>query len=153
MMPQLLERVGPSAHGSITALYTVLVEGDDHNEPITDTARSILDGHVVLDRRLANSGHFPAIDVLQSVSRVSSAVTSPEQQRLVREARRLIDARREVKELVEIGAYVHGTNPVADRALTLWPRLSGFLQQDVHDVVDPAASWAQLAAVLTEDAA
>ena len=74
-MPQLLERAGASDRGSITGLYTVLVEGDDHNEPMADTARSILDGHIVLDRRLANSGHFPAVDVLQSLSRVAGAIT------------------------------------------------------------------------------
>ena len=101
MMPRLLERAGASDVGSITGLYTVLVDGDDHNEPIADTARSILDGHIVLDRKLANAGHFPSIDVLQSVSRVANAVTTPEQKSLSRYARRLLDARRDVKELVE----------------------------------------------------
>src|SRR6185312_13156281 len=110
MLPQLLERAGASAVGSITGLYTVLVEGDDHNEPIADTARSILDGHIMLDRKLANAGHFPAIDVLSSVSRVVGAITTDEQRTAAREVRKLIDARRDVKELVEIGAYVAGTN-------------------------------------------
>jgi len=141
MMPRLLERAGASAVGSITGLYTVLVDGDDHNEPIADTARSILDGHIVLDRKLANAGHFPSIDVLHSVSRVANAVTSREQQALARYARRLLDARRDVKELVEIGAYVHGTNPSADRALALWPALEAFLQQDLHDLSPADQSW------------
>jgi len=148
MMPRLLERAGASDVGSITGLYTVLVDGDDHNEPIADTARSILDGHIVLDRKLANAGHFPSIDVLQSVSRVANAVTTPEQKSLSRYARRLLDARRDVKELVEIGAYVHGTNPNADRALGLWPSLEAFLQQDIHDLCPADEAWAALAALI-----
>ncbi len=111
MLPQLLERAGSSSLGSITGLYTVLVEGDDHNEPIADTARSILDGHIVLDRRLAASGHFPSIEVLSSVSRVANAILTDDQRSLVRETRQLLDARAEVRELVQIGAYVRGTNP------------------------------------------
>jgi flagellum-specific ATP synthase len=148
MLPQLLERAGAGAQGSITGMYTVLVEGDDHNEPIADTARSILDGHIVLDRRLANAGHFPAVDVLSSISRVSNAITTPEQRAVSREARRLLDARREVKELVEIGAYVSGTNAAADRALAVWPQLEAFLQQDLHTLVGADESWQQLAEVI-----
>lgn len=151
MLPQLLERAGTSEVGSITGLYTVLVEGDDHNEPIADTARSILDGHITLDRKLANAGHFPAIDVLTSISRVSGAVTTEEQRVVMRTARRLLDARRDVKELVEIGAYVHGTNPDADRALQLWPGLEAFLQQDLRDLWSADDSWAALAAALHLD--
>jgi flagellum-specific ATP synthase len=149
MLPQLLERAGAGAVGSITGLYTVLVEGDDHNEPIADTARSILDGHIFLDRRLANAGHFPAIDVLQSVSRVAGAITTPDQRALMREARRLIAARQDVKELVEIGAYARGTNVDADRALVLWPAIERFLQQGLHDLVPAEAAWAALGQVLT----
>jgi flagellum-specific ATP synthase len=150
LLPQLLERAGASSVGSITGLYTVLVEGDDHNEPVADTARSILDGHIVLDRRLANAGHFPAIDVLQSVSRVSGAVTASAQQQLAREMRRLLNAHREVKELVEIGAYAAGSNPEADRALRLWPQLSAFLQQDQLIQVPAGEAWAQLAGLLDD---
>jgi flagellum-specific ATP synthase len=148
MLPQLLERAGASERGSITGLYTVLVEGDDHNEPIADAARSILDGHIALDRKLANAGHFPAIDVLASVSRVAGAVTSDEQKHVMRTARRLLDARRDVKELVEIGAYVSGTNPDADLALALWPELEDFLQQDLHDLWAAEDSWSALAQAL-----
>jgi flagellum-specific ATP synthase len=148
MLPQLLERAGASATGSITGLYTVLVEGDDHNEPIADTARSILDGHIVLDRRLANAGHYPAVDPLQSLSRVAGAITSPQQRAQISQTRRLIAARQDVKDLVQIGAYVAGTNPVADQAITLWPALETFLQQDMHDLSPSARSWAELGAVL-----
>ncbi|SOD71335.1 flagellum-specific ATP synthase [Jatrophihabitans sp. GAS493] len=148
MLPQLLERAGGSDKGSITGLYTVLVEGDDHNEPIADTARSILDGHIVLDRKLATAGHFPSIDVLQSVSRVANAVTTPEQRELSQVTRQLLDARRDVKELVEIGAYVAGTNPRADVALTLWPQLEHFLRQGLHTEADATQSWQMLASIL-----
>jgi len=148
MLPQLLERAGASDRGSITGLYTVLVEGDDHNEPIADSARSILDGHISLDRKLANAGHFPSIDVLSSVSRVAGAVTTPPQKALMWTARRLIDARRDVKELVEIGAYVSGTNPDADVAIALWPQLEAFLQQDLHGLSPADESWAALESVL-----
>jgi flagellum-specific ATP synthase len=148
MMPRLLERAGGGETGSITGLYTVLVEGEDHNEPVADTARSILDGHIVLDRRLATAGHFPSIDVLESVSRVTGAINSPEQQRVAREARLLLAARREVKELVEIGAYVTGTNPRADRALALWPALEAFLQQGMDERSSATTAWDELGAAL-----
>src|SRR3546814_2690928 len=110
LMPQLLERAGTSPEGSITGLYTVLVEGDDMQDPIGDTARSILDGHIVLSRRLATSGHFPSIDVLESISRVTSAVTSPEQRGDATALRRMLAAHRDIRELVEIGAYVNGAD-------------------------------------------
>jgi flagellum-specific ATP synthase len=145
MMPRLLERTGGGRFGSITGIYTVLIEGDDHSEPIADTARSILDGHIVLDRGLATSGHYPSIDVLESVSRVSAAVTDREQQALARSARQLLAARRAVKELVEMGAYVAGTNPRADRAMALWPQIEGFLQQPMDQPSTAADAWHRLA--------
>jgi flagellum-specific ATP synthase len=148
MMPRLLERSGGGEHGSITGIYTVLVEGDDHSEPIADTARSILDGHIVLDRRLATAGHFPSIDVLESVSRVSTAVTNRAQQSVARTARRLLAARQDVKELVEIGAYVSGSNADADLALALWPQLQRFLQQDIEEGSEPEQAWSRLSAIL-----
>lgn len=151
MMPRLLERAGGGETGSITGLYTVLVEGEDHNEPVADTARSILDGHIVLDRRLATAGHFPSIDVLESVSRVTGAITTAEQRNVAREARRLLSARRDVKELVEIGAYVGGSNPQADRALRLWPALEAFLQQDMDSQTDTASAWQRLAEIVAVD--
>ncbi|GIM92328.1 FliI/YscN family ATPase [Paractinoplanes toevensis] len=149
MLASLLERAGPGARGSITGLYTVLVEGDDHNEPIADAARSILDGHVVLDRKLATAGHFPAVQALDSISRVANKITSREQRADATELRRLMAAHREVRELVEIGAYVPGTNPEADRANALWPRITAFLRQDMDERVNPAESWALLHALVT----
>ena len=132
----------------------MLVEGDDHNEPIADTARSILDGHIVLDRKLASSGHFPSIDVLASISRVADAVMTgrPARRSLARLAG-CIDARADVKELVQIGAYVRGTNPLADRALALWPALEDFLQQDMSEISPAEQSWRALAGGLRGGAA
>ena len=150
MLPRLLERAGPGTVGSITGLYTVLVEGDDHNEPIADAARSILDGHIVLDRRLATSGHYPSIDVLESVSRVSGAVTTAEQKAAATELRRLLAAYREIRELIEIGAYVAGTNPDADRARALLPRVNAFLRQDISDATTATQAWSGLAEVLRD---
>lgn len=150
MLPRLLERAGPGVNGSITGLYTVLVEGDDHNEPIADAARSILDGHIVLDRRLGMAGHFPTIDVLESVSRVATAVTSREQRSHATALRRLLAAHRDIRELVEIGAYVPGTNPDADLARALWPQITAFLRQDLDERCTAAAAWSALAALLDE---
>jgi flagellum-specific ATP synthase len=150
LLARLLERAGTGPTGSITGLYTVLVEGDDHNEPIADTARSILDGHVVLDRRLASAGHFPSIDVLESISRVSGAVTTPEQRKEATTLRRLMAAHREVRELVEIGAYVPGTNPDADAARARWPQILEFLRQDMDDQTSADNAWAALRRLLDE---
>jgi flagellum-specific ATP synthase len=144
MMPTLLEKAGTGATGSITGLYTVLVEGDDHNEPIADTARSILDGHVVLTRKLATTGHFPAIDVLESISRVATAVVPPQQMADAREVRRLMGALRDVRELIEIGAYQAGSDPLVDRARALAPLIDAFLQQPMGEITPPAESWSWL---------
>ncbi|MGY1815459.1 FliI/YscN family ATPase [Blastococcus sp. SYSU D00820] len=149
MMPKLLEKAGPGAVGSITGLYTVLVEGDDHNEPIADTARSILDGHVVLTRKLATTGHFPAIDVLESISRVAGAVVEPARMADAREARRLLGALRDVKELVEIGAYQVGSDPLVDRARMLSPALDAFLRQSLDDATSPEDAWSMLHRLVT----
>jgi flagellum-specific ATP synthase len=145
LLPQLLERAGTAERGSITGLYTVLVEGDDMNDPIADAARSILDGHIVLDRRLATSGHYPSIDVLESVSRAGSAVTDRHQRELATMLRRLLAARRDAKDLVEIGAYVAGSNPLVDRALAQGDAIDAFLRQDAHELSDARDSWAALA--------
>jgi flagellum-specific ATP synthase len=152
LLPRLLERAGPGAVGTITGLYTVLVEGDDHNEPIADSARSILDGHVVLTRKLATAGHFPSIDVLESVSRVANAVTSRPQRIAATELRRMLAAYRDIRELVEIGAYVPGTNPDADRARDLMPAINTFLRQDLEQPTTAEGAWSELALLLTAPA-
>ena len=144
LLPQLLERAGTSATGSITGLYTVLVEGDDMHDPIGDTARSILDGHVVLSRRLATSGHFPSIDVLESISRVVGAVTEPAQRADATRLRRILAAHRSVRELVEIGAYVAGADPDADVALDRMPQIDDFLRQSMDDSTPVAETWRRL---------
>jgi len=148
MLPRLLERSGPGADGSITALYTVLVEGDDLQDPIGDTVRGILDGHVVLSRTLATAGHFPSIDVLESVSRVERAVLTPEQHELTVTLRRLLAAWRDVRELVEVGAYAHGSDHLTDVAIRLRPAIDTFLRQAPNEVVPIADSWAALANLL-----
>jgi flagellum-specific ATP synthase len=144
LLPGLLERAGTSPVGSITGLYTVLVEGDDLQDPIGDSARSILDGHVVLSRDLATSGHFPSIDVLESISRVANAVTDPAQRADATRLRRLLAAYRSVRELVEIGAYVAGADADADAALTLMPHIESFLRQGMDDVTALADTWQAL---------
>jgi flagellum-specific ATP synthase len=141
MLASLLERAGPGARGSITGLYTVLVEGDDHNEPIADAARSILDGHITLDRRLATAGHFPSVQALDSISRVANKITTPQQRSDATELRRMMAAYREVRELVEIGAYVTGTNPEADRATEVWPQITAFLRQDLDERITAEDAW------------
>jgi flagellum-specific ATP synthase len=148
LLPKLLERAGTSDTGSITGLYTVLVDGDDMNEPIADAARSVLDGHIVLSRRLATAGHFPSIEVLESVSRVEPAITTPERRGMARELRKLLAAARDAKDLIEIGAYVAGTNPVVDRAVALNDFIEAFLCQDVRVTEDAERSWALLTALL-----
>jgi flagellum-specific ATP synthase len=141
VLPRLLERAGPGVKGSITGLYTVLVEGDDMQDPIADTARSILDGHIVLSRRLATSGHYPSIDVLESLSRVAPAITDATQRQDATTLRRLLATHRDVRELVEIGAYAAGSSPDADRALALMPQLEAFLRQAVDEPTLAAETW------------
>ena len=144
LLPRLLERAGAGERGSITGLYTVLVEGDDMNEPIGDAARSILDGHVVLSRKLAAAGHFPSIEVLDSISRVTGAITTPEQRNAATELRRLLAAHREARDLIEIGAYVPGSNPLVDRAVALRDVIDLFLRQDMDDATPADQSWSVL---------
>lgn len=133
LLPRLMERAGTSEAGSITALYTVLVEGDDTNEPISDAARSILDGHIVLSRRLTSRGHYPPIDTLQSLSRTMPLVVGAEQIQAARRLRELIAAYDDVEDLVSIGAYKSGSRPVADQALAKWDEINAFLRQDKAD--------------------
>jgi flagellum-specific ATP synthase len=133
-LPRLLERAGSwKDKGSITGLYTVLMEGDDPHEPIADAVRSLTDGHIQLSRRLAEQAHYPAIDVLSSVSRVRSHVTSKQHQRIVDEMTRIMAAYRDAEDLIQIGAYIKGRNPDVDRALELMPRIRAYLCQDRYE--------------------
>lgn len=148
-LPRLLERAGTwKGKGSITGLYTVLMEGDDPHEPITDAVRSITDGHIELSRRLAEQGHFPAINVLPSVSRVRSQVTGKEHQNLVTEVIRLMAAYRDAEDLIQIGAYVGGKNPDVDRAIRLMPLIRRYLCQGVSESVHLEACVQGLAELL-----
>ncbi|MBO9579206.1 MAG: EscN/YscN/HrcN family type III secretion system ATPase, partial [Microbacteriaceae bacterium] len=150
VLARLLERAGTGRVGSITGLYTVLVDGDDHNEPIADAARGILDGHVVLDRDLAVRGHFPAIDVLGSVSRVVSKVTTPEQRGDATRLRSVLAARRSANDLIDIGAYREGANPLVDAAIAHESSIAGFLRQDMDDLTAAGDAWHRLAALTSE---
>ena len=145
MMPGLLERAGPRAHGSVTGFYTVLVEGDDMNDPIADAARSILDGHIVLDRELAIRGQYPAIDPIGSLSRLASKVVSAERLDQAAAVRAALASVYEVRDLVEVGAYVAGTNPAADRGLAVHDDIQAFLAQSPGDRSDFEQAWADLA--------
>jgi len=136
LLPRLLERAGTSDHGSITGLYTVLVEGDDMNEPVADTARSILDGHCVLTRELAHRAHYPAIDVLQSVSRLADAVTSPDVRAAAAALRETLAVYRHKEDLVTIGAYAAGTDPRLDYAIAMLPEIEAFLRQPLDEESD-----------------
>jgi len=135
LLPRLVERAGNDAgQGSITAFYTVLAEGDDHQgDPIADAARATLDGHLVLSRRLAESGHFPAVDVLASVSRVMNEIVTPAHRELARQVRETLSAYRDAADLVEVGAYAAGSNPKVDRALRCIDSLQAFLRQDPNE--------------------
>lgn len=144
MLPRLLERAGASSVGTITGVYTVLIEGDDLQDPVADSARSILDGHIVLDRELATANHYPAIDVLGSVSRVAPHVTTGDLQASGAVLKRLLAAYREAKILVEVGAYVPGSNADVDRAIALMPRINAFLRQPTHEVPSLEDSQQQL---------
>lgn len=133
ILPRLLERTGPGKNGTITAFYTVLVEGDDMNEPVADTVRGILDGHIVLTRKLADRGHYPAIDILASVSRVMPEVVTREHQQVAGHVKEMLAAFQEMEDLINIGAYRSGSNPRVDRAIALMEPIRNFLQQDVSE--------------------
>jgi flagellum-specific ATP synthase/type III secretion protein N (ATPase) len=133
LLPRLLERTGMGEEGSITAFYTVLVEGDDFNEPIADTVRSILDGHIVLTRDLAKRNHYPAIDILQSVSRLMPEVTSPRQQKLAARFKDLLAVYKQAEDLINIGAYVSGSNKKIDASIRLYDQMVNFLCQEAQE--------------------
>jgi len=150
-LPQLVERAGngPEKRGSITAFYTVLVEGDDLQDPIADAARAILDGHIVLTRDLADQGHYPAIDIEASISRAMTELLSAAELDLVRRFKQLFSAYRRSRDLIAVGAYVRGADPVVDRAVALYPQLTAFLQQDLQERADVAGCRARLRELLS----
>ena len=150
LLARLLERAGTGPIGSVTGIYTVLVDGDDHNEPIADAVRSILDGHVVLDRKLAVSGHFPAIDPLASVSRVASRVTTAEQREAALALRRVMAARAAAQDLLDVGAYQRGANPLVDAAVDHQSEIAAFLTQRIDESSDADTSWQALGQLVHE---
>jgi len=135
-LPRLLERAGSSNGGSVTGIYSVLVEGDDLNEPVADAARSVLDGHLVLSRSLAVRGHYPAVDTLASVSRLMSDVASPEHRRAAARLASFLAVHKDAEDLINVGAYVKGANPEIDRALAARPAILGYLRQDVEECAE-----------------
>lgn len=143
-LPKLLERAGRSAKGAITGIYTVLVDGDDFNEPIADSVRSILDGHIVLTRELADQGHFPAIDVLRSISRLRSDICPKIDVKAGRIVTRQMSTYRRVEDMVNIGAYAKGSNPEIDEAIAAMPAINAFLRQDVDDPQNLEQSMSKL---------
>ncbi|WP_159599285.1 FliI/YscN family ATPase [Agromyces humi] len=149
-LARLLERAGTAETGSVTGIYTVLVDGDDHNEPIADAARSILDGHVVLDRRLAVAGHFPAIDPLASISRVASKVTTAEQRQHATTLRQHLAAKQGVQDLIDVGAYREGANRLVDQAIAHDAQITAFLRQSMDEQAPYDTSWAQIARLTTD---
>lgn len=153
-LPKLLERAGPGAgKGTITGLFTVLVEGDDHNEPIADAVRGILDGHIVLDRSIAERGRFPAVNILRSLSRTMPDCNTPEESALVTTARRHLAAYENMADLIRLGAYKKGSDPAVDAAIALYPALEAFLVQGISERADLATGYKQLADVLAGKAA
>jgi len=140
MLPPLVERAGRSESGSITALYTVLVEGDDTNEPVSDTVRGLLDGHILLSRKLASMGHYPAIDVLQSISRLFQEVVPDEHYQAVRKLRSLMAVYQENEDMITIGAYRQGSNPQLDRAIAMRNEINQLLQQGINEVCTSEAA-------------
>lgn len=146
--PKLLERAGKFSKGSITGVYTVLVEGDDVNEPISDTARSILDGHIVLSRRLANENHYPAIDISASISRLMSNIADPEHKRVAAKFRDLLSIYEKNSDLISIGAYKSGSNPALDKAISKIADMNNFLKQDITEKTEASDAVEMMRAIV-----
>jgi flagellum-specific ATP synthase len=151
-IPQLVERAGngSAGQGSITAFYTVLAEGDDQNDPIADAARGILDGHILLSRQLADMGHYPAIDLESSVSRVMPMVVPAEQITASQQIKQLYSLYEQNRDLINVGAYQQGSNPAIDRAIKMQPQIQAFMQQAMHESVNMASSRQQMDQLLAE---
>jgi len=147
-LPRLLERTGNFAKGSITGMYTVLVENDDMNDPVADTVRSIIDGHIALTRKLSSAGHFPAIDVMQSISRVMVDVTKPDHLAMATAVKEIMAVYSDAEDLINIGAYVKGSNHLIDKAIAMTPHLKKFLKQDMFEKCEMTESLKSLAALL-----
>ncbi len=147
MLSRLVERAGRFSTGSITAFYTVLMEGDDQQDPLVDTVRSLLDGHIVLDRNMSTRGHFPAISVLDSLSRLMPNVCKPEHIEKVRALRLLLAAHHRSEDLIRIGAYQSGTDPVLDKAIHALPQITEFLRQGRNESAAPAKTMERLTAL------
>ena len=150
-LPRLLERAGPGREGttgSITGLFTVLVEGDDHNEPISDAVRGILDGHIVLERSIAERGRYPAVSVLKSLSRAMPNCNSPAEQAIIMKARSVISVYEDMAELIRLGAYKTGTNAEVDRAIGLYPQIEAFLAQKKDEPASLAPGYAALSKIV-----
>jgi len=148
-LPALVERAGNGkpGGGSITAFYTVLTEGDDQQDPIADSARAILDGHIVLNRTLADSGHYPAIDIEQSISRAMTNITTPEHQKFTRHLKQLYSRYQRNRDLISVGAYSPGSDPVLDEAIARYPQIELFLQQNITERSGINESLGQLTAL------
>ena len=149
-LEQLVERAGngPEGGGSITAFYTVLAEGDDQQDPIADAARAILDGHIVLSRTLADAGHYPAVDIEQSISRALVNLVESSHLDLIRRFKVLFARYQRSRDLISVGAYVPGSDPVLDQAISLYPRMEAFLQQQLDERADFASSAGHLQSLL-----
>jgi len=150
LLPRLLERAGHAAKGSITGFYSVLVEGDDFNEPISDAVRSILDGHVTLSRRLASMNQYPAVDILDSISRLMKDISTEEEIRLAADVREIMATYREAEDLINIGAYVKGSNKRIDRAIEKYDALNRFFRQGIEEKVDHRAAISELGRLLDQ---
>jgi len=148
----LVERAGtgPAGGGSITAFYTVLTETDDNQDPVAEAARAILDGHIVLSRDLADAGHYPAIDIETSISRVMPSIASEEQMELARQLKALYSRYRRSRDLINVGAYVAGTDPLLDEAIVRMPSIEAFLRQDMNSANGVQQSIQQLAALFRQ---
>jgi flagellum-specific ATP synthase len=149
LMPVVLEQAGCNERGAITGFYTILTEGDDWNDPISDCARSILDGHILLSRKLASENQYPAVEVLDSLSRLQSGLINGDRQKIAAAARHVLAVHRQYRELLDIGAYKTGTNPQLDRALEIYPRLMEFLRQPIAEKTPLNATFETLHAILT----
>ncbi len=146
MLPQLVERTGTSHRGSITAIYTVLVEGDDANEPISDALRGLLDGHMHLARSIASRGRYPAIDILPSLSRLQNHLIEPRHRQAANELRALMATYKENEDLINIGAYTKGANPIIDRAIAMRAPIESFLGQGQYEAI----AWDSMLAAMYE---